>query len=166
MLVAIDVPALGPNERGTFLKLGLRQAQAISLVNVAVIVDLEPGASENAPRVRRARIALGSVAPTIMRAGEAEGYLAGKALAEEHVQQAAGLAAAAIRPITDVRASAEYRRHMAQVLTVRALRQIRDGTERAGWPGRPVLLQGAAHAGNGRAKQAGAAPDGEHRVHA
>ncbi len=72
MLVRINVPALGPNERGTFLKLGLRQAQAISVVNVAAIVDF---ATDDT--VRRARIALGSVAPTIVRAPEAEAYLAG-----------------------------------------------------------------------------------------
>ena len=144
MLVRIDVPALKPTERGTFLKLGLRQAQAISVVNVAVIVDFGDGdASRITHHVSRSRIALGSVAPTIVRAGEAEAYLAGRELTDEVIEHAAELAAAAARPITDVRGSADYRRDMVRVLTARALRQLRDGTERADWPEQPVLLQGA-----------------------
>ncbi len=145
MLLCINVPALKPAERGTFLKLGLRQAQAISVVNVAVVVEFDGGSSGGAaaPRLVNARIALGSVAPTIVRAAEAEAYLAGKALTDEVVERAAELAAAAARPITDVRGSADYRRDMVRVLTARALRQLRDGTEREGWPAAPVLLQGA-----------------------
>ena len=144
MVVRINVPALKPNERGTFLKLGLRQAQAISVVNVAVIVDFgDEGASRNTHHVSRARIALGSVAPTIVRAGEAEADLAGKELTEEVVERAAELTAAAARPISDVRGGADYRRDMVRVLTARALRQLRDGTERADWPEQPVLLQGS-----------------------
>jgi xanthine dehydrogenase iron-sulfur cluster and FAD-binding subunit A len=140
MVTSIDMPALGANERGTFLKLGLRQAQAISVVNVAVIVDFEPGPDA---RVKRARIALGSVAPTIVRAAKAEAYLAGQSLRDEVIEGAAELAAAAARPISDVRAGADYRRDMVRVMTARALRQLRDGTECAGWPERPVLLWGA-----------------------
>ncbi len=155
MLVRINVPALKPTERGTFLKLGLRQAQAISVVNVAVIADCElwtadsPGESQpiRNPKseIRNARIALGAVAPTIIRAAEAEAYLAGKELTDEVIAHAAELAAAAARPISDIRGSAEYRRDMVRVLTARALRQLRDGTERADWPARPVLLQGKAN---------------------
>ncbi len=146
MLVRINVPALRPAERGTFLKLGLRQAQAISVVNVAVVVEFpDDHASRTTHHVSRARIALGSVAPTIIRATEAEAYLAGKELTDEVIAHAAELTAAAARPISDVRGSAEYRRDMVRVLTERALRQLRDGTERADWPERPVLLQGAAN---------------------
>ncbi len=153
MLVRINVPALKSTERGTFLKLGLRQAQAISVVNVAAVVDFARGTrdQELGPGslflVTRARIALGSVAPTIIRAAEAEAYLVGKDLTNEVIKHAAELAAAAARPISDIRASADYRRDMVCVLVARALRQVRDGTERADWPERPVLLQGRKGAG-------------------
>jgi carbon-monoxide dehydrogenase medium subunit len=148
MLIRITVPALKPTERGTFLKLGLRQAQAISVVNVAVVLDIgywvfdNPSIPNTQYPITRARIALGSVAPTIVRAAEAEAYLAGQELTGDVIAHAAELVAAAARPISDIRGSAEYRRDMVRVLTGRALRQLRDGTERADWPGRPVLLQG------------------------
>ena len=150
MLVGINVPALKPTERGTFLKLGLRQAQAISVVNVAVIVEFDDrrpttddeGNARLTHHASRARIALGSVAPTIVRATEAEAYLAGKGLTDVVIERAAELAASAARPISDIRGSADYRRDMVRVLTARALRQLRDGTERADWPEQPVLLQG------------------------
>jgi len=150
MLVRINVPALNPNERGTFLKLGLRQAQAISVVNVAAIVDFaDDHAARSTQHVSRARIALGSVAPTIVRAGEAEAYLAGKELTDEVIDHAAELTAAAARPISDVRGGADYRRDMVRVLTARALRQLRDGAEQADWPEQPVLLQGSGGRGQG-----------------
>ena len=150
MLVRINVPALKPTERGTFLKLGLRQAQAISVVNVAAIVDFGDGdaAARSLPvgrtthHVSRARIALGSVAPTIVRAREAEDYLVDRELTDEAIDRAAELTAAAARPISDVRGSADYRRDMVRVLATRALHQLRDGTERADWPEEPVLLWG------------------------
>lgn len=138
MLVRINVPILKPSERGTFLKLGLRLAQAISLINVAVVLDFG-----NNGVVSRARIALGAVAPTILRANQAESYLAGKMLTEAVIDEAAALAADAARPISDIRASADYRRDMVRVYTSHALRQLRDGTERVGWPEKPVLLWGS-----------------------
>ena len=140
MLVSIQFPALRANERGTFLKLGLRQAQAIAVVNVAVVLGFD------GDRVSRARIALGSVAPTIIRAPEAEESLVGRPLTEEAIARAGELAAAAARPIDDIRGSAAYRRAMVRVLTMRALRQLRDGTERRGWPRRPVTLRNTQHA--------------------
>ena len=165
MLVRISVPALKPTERGTFLKLGLRQAQAISVVNVAAAVDFAGGTRDQglgpspSSLVTRARIALGSVAPTIVRAGEAETYLAGKELTDEVIERAAELTASAARPISDVRGGADYRRDMVRVLTARALRQLRDGTERADWPEEPVLLQGSGD----RKQETGDRGQGSHR---
>ena len=152
ILVSINIPVLKPYEHGTFLKFGLRQAQAISVVNVAVVVDWDdppdirdsqtvvPDATGRV--VREARIALGAVAPTILRASEAEAFLTGRALTDEVVTQAAELAAQAAQPISDVRASAEYRRALVRALTAQALRQLRDGSERTDWPSRPVMLWG------------------------
>ncbi len=136
MLVDIVVPAMRPDQRGTFVKFGLRRAQAISVVNVAVVLSLD------GDRVRRAAITLGSVAPTIIHAPEAERLLEGQRLSDDLIAQAAELAMAASRPIDDIRGSAAYRRHLVRVLTTRALRAIRDGREREGWPESPVMLWG------------------------
>ena len=139
MLVEIAFPALRENQRGTFLKLGLRRAQAIAVVNVAVLLTFDGGPDGV---VTDARITLGSVAPTIVRAEEAEALLVGHPLDEERIAQAARLAAQAARPIDDVRGSAAYRRRMVEVFTRRALRQVWRGEERAGWPQDPPLLWG------------------------
>jgi carbon-monoxide dehydrogenase medium subunit len=161
MLLSIHVPALGPRERGTFLKLGLRQAQAISVVNAAVVVDFDADGA-----VRRARIALGAVAPTIVRAVEAETYLAGRDLTDDAIERAAELAASAARPISDIRGSAEYRTDMARVLVARGLCRLRDGTERVGWPARPVVLRGRrALEREGAKGREGAKREGREDVH-
>jgi xanthine dehydrogenase iron-sulfur cluster and FAD-binding subunit A len=142
MLLRLTVPTLQSSECGTFLKLGLREAQAISLINVSAVLDFGDGHADSRV-VTRARIALGAVAPTIVRAGEAEAFLVGKALTDDVIKQAAELTANAARPISDIRASADYRRDMVRVYTARALQQLRDGTERAGSPQSPVLLWGS-----------------------
>jgi xanthine dehydrogenase iron-sulfur cluster and FAD-binding subunit A len=138
MLVDISFPAAAPGERGTFIKLGLRQSQAISVVNVAALLAFDDG------KVRRARLAYGSVAPTIVRAAAAAAFLAGKELDEATIHEAGRLAAAAVRPIDDIRAPGAYRSDMVDVLTERALRQLRDGCERSDWPEQPVLLSTVA----------------------
>ena len=136
MLVDISFPAMTSTQRGTFIKLALRRAQAISLVDVALIVDLE------ADSVRSASITLGSIAPTIIHAGEAEKFLTGKQLNDEVINEAARLAMNASKPIDDVRGSAAYRREMVRVCTLRGLRAIREGEEQAGMPSDAVLLWG------------------------
>ena len=141
LLVDIFFPAMSDDERGTFIKLGLRRAQAISVVNIAAILELHRDA------IVKARIAFGSVAPTIVRAPEVENYLVGKSLTDEVIQQAGEFALNAAKPIGDVRGPADYRVEMLRVLTARALRQIRDGSERADWPENPPLLWGKT---NGR----------------
>lgn len=131
----VRVPMLQPNERGIFLKLGLRRAQAIAVVNVAVVLAL--GGS----RVERAAIALGSVAPTIVRATAAEQALVGRALDPVTIAEVAELAARAASPIDDIRGSAWYRFHAVRVLVQEALERLANGREREGWPDRPVLLE-------------------------
>jgi len=136
MLVEVSVPAMGPDQRGTFVKVGLRRAQAISVVNVAAVLTFD------GDRIRQAAITLGSVAPTIIHAPEAERLLEGQRLSDDLIAEAAGLALAASQPIDDIRGSAAYRRHLVGVITARALRALRDGREREGWPEAPVMLWG------------------------
>jgi carbon-monoxide dehydrogenase medium subunit len=139
LLREIRVPALGPRRRGLFLKLGLRRAQAISVVNVAAVVQFA-GDGPGAP-VECARIALGCVAPTIVRAAAVEAFLAGRPLDEAACAEAGRLALEACAPIDDLRGSAGYRRDAVAALVARALARIASGAEAAGWPANPVLLE-------------------------
>ena len=92
-------------------------------------------------RVTDARIALGCVAATIVRVAAAEASLVGSTLDRDTRLRAAKLAADAISPIDDVRATAGYRRTTVAALVERALDQIADGTEANGLPVQPVLLE-------------------------
>ena len=136
MLVDIGFPALRTDQRGLFIKFALRQAQAISLVNVAIVITMSD------QELVEAKITLGAVAPTIIHATESEQYLVGKKLDNEVIRTAAQLASQAARPISDVRASADYRTRMVKALTRRGLHALAEGTEREGMPENPVLLQG------------------------
>jgi xanthine dehydrogenase iron-sulfur cluster and FAD-binding subunit A len=137
-LTDIAFPVPEPGTRSTFFKLALRRAQAISVVNAAVLLELD------GQRVRRAAITLGAVAPTIVRAPEAEEYLAGKELLPSVVQEAARRAVEAARPIDDLRATAAYRRDMVEVSVRRCLRSLAAGRERESYPAVPVTLWGRA----------------------
>lgn len=141
VLVDISFPAMPPNQRGTFIKVALRRAQAISLVNAALVITLQ------GDRVEKAAITLGAVAPTIIHAGQAEAFLVGRTLDDATMEEAARLAEEAASPIGDVRGSADYRREMVRVCTLRGLRQCAAGTERAVFPEKPVLLWGKDYHG-------------------
>jgi carbon-monoxide dehydrogenase medium subunit len=143
LLTAITFPAMSRQERGVFLKLGLRRAQAISVVNASVILSFE------GEQVSRDAISLGSVAPTIIQTPIAEQYLIGKALTPEVIREAARLAAATPSPIDDVRGTAAYRAEMVRVLVSRALRMLAAGEERARYPHQPAMLWGDHHSPNG-----------------
>ncbi len=140
LLTDIAFKPLDANQRGMFIKLGLRKAQAISVVNVAAIVRL------NGKSVSEVVITQGSVAPTIITSPEAEAFLVGKPLSDDTINQAAELAMQAARPIDDVRGSAGYRKEMIRVLVRRALAALRDGSERADFPADPVMLWGPQQA--------------------
>ncbi len=104
--------------RGAYTKIGLRKADAISVLSAAVVV-----AYDGAGRCQRAAIALGAVAPRPFRATEAEAMLTGQPLTAEAIAEAARLAAAAIRPISDIRGEADYRRRVTEVVVRRLLTQ-------------------------------------------
>jgi len=136
MMVDISFPAMNSSARGTFIKLALRRAQAISIIDAALIVDLDANA------VRSASITLGAVAPIIIHAEDAEKYLIGKKLTDEVIEEAARITMDAAKPIDDIRGSAAYRREMVRVCAMRGLRSIRDGQEQNGMPSEPILLWG------------------------
>ncbi|NDJ85808.1 MAG: 2Fe-2S iron-sulfur cluster binding domain-containing protein [Chloroflexi bacterium] len=138
LMTAISFPALNTNQHGVFLKLGLRLAQAISVVNIAAILTFE----DDGEHISAASIALGSVAPTIIRVPPAEEYLVGKTLSPTVISEAAHRAAAVPTPIDDIRGPATYRTEMVKVFTARALRQIRARNYRETWPDDPAMLWG------------------------
>lgn len=137
MLTAISFPALTKDERGVFMKLGLRRAQAISVVDVAVVIGLD-----NEQNIASARITMGSVAPTIIHASVAENALIGKALTSETIAEVARLASLTPSPIDDIRSTAEYRTEMIKVLVARALRKLAQDEVETGIPNNPPMLWG------------------------
>jgi carbon-monoxide dehydrogenase medium subunit len=117
LLVEILIPKDSLGKPTAFLKFGLRKGQALALVNVAASfwVDWDK------QTFLTPRIALGAVAPKVIHAASAEAYLDGRAISLDAMIEAGRLAAGDAKPITDFRASAEYRRDLIAVLTKRAL---------------------------------------------
>jgi len=104
-------------EKGTgyhFISIG-RMALDISTISIAVTVTLMDG------KVTAARVALGSVAPVPLRLPKVEKYLVGKALTDEVIEKAAVKVSQGIKPIDDIRASAEYRREASKGMAMEAL---------------------------------------------
>ena len=143
LLADIAFAALKPGERGMFIKLALRRAQAISVVDAAVIVDFD---HTNGARLNRSPSrALGSPwarwrPPSCARPRPRPSW---PAMADpETIARAAELAAGAARPIDDVRGPAEYRRDMVAVVTGRRCAGIVAGQARGRLPEAPVMLWG------------------------
>jgi carbon-monoxide dehydrogenase medium subunit len=129
--------ALGPNHRSCFIKTALRKAQAISVINISVVLELEDD------RVVTPKITLGAAAPTIIHADAAEAFLEGKPLTEDIIAEVSTLTAQAAKPISDIRGSATYRDYMIEVIAKRALTAIREGVDKDQIPHNPVLLMGS-----------------------
>jgi len=119
LLVSIDIETPPPWSGGSYIKLGARKTLEISMVNVATLITLQ---SPDGPIVD-ARIALGAVAPTPVRAHAAEEMLIGQKPTENLFQQAGEVGVGMCSPITDHRGTMEYRCMMIEVLTKRSLIQ-------------------------------------------
>jgi len=117
ILKDIFLPPPAGRRGATYLKLGRREAMEIAIVGIGVAVHLN-GSDQVASECR---IAMGSVAPTPIRARPAEALVNNKEITKELVDEIAAVAAEAARPISDVRATAEYRLDMIRVLCRRAI---------------------------------------------
>jgi len=119
ILTAILIPRPRVRTGAAHAKLGVRQAMDLAFAAVAAALRLRA----DGRTCDQARIALGAVAPIPMRARKAEAILEGHPVTADLIRAAADAAAAEARPITDLRASAEYRRDMTATLARRVLQQ-------------------------------------------
>ncbi len=115
VLTQINFPLPEKDESLHFKKMGTRDAMIISIASVASWVKMKGDVCT------KARIALGSVAPTPVRTPDAEAFLSGKTLTRDVIDECAKKVAKEISPITDLRASADYRKDLAQTLSRRTL---------------------------------------------
>ncbi|MGE5303772.1 MAG: FAD binding domain-containing protein, partial [Alphaproteobacteria bacterium] len=126
ILTEIRVPSMRPHSKGVYLKHASRGAADLAIVGVAAIATTDDGFS------RSVRIALGAVAPTPIRARNAEAALEGEQTNDAVIEQAAQAAAAESHPITDVRASAGYRTEMVKVFTRWAITTVIGNRDKPG----------------------------------
>jgi len=125
LLKAVVVPPLQETRFAKYFK-SFRSAMDCCTVGVAVCADFAPGTTE----VRDVRLALGAVAPTPIRARAAEALLVGRELDDALLDRASAEAAGDAQPIDDLRASAEYRKILVEVLSRRALAAARAWVEK------------------------------------
>jgi len=120
VLTEIMIPEDIEKCRGCYLKFGPRKAMDIGIVNIAVLLD----ADKESGLCKKARIALGAVAPTPVRAKRAEEILNGNVLSPDLIAKAAQAASGEINPISDFRASADYRKELVKILVARVLNTL------------------------------------------
>lgn len=114
IITEILLPAPAANTGGAFKKL-VRSAEDIAKVNAAASITMDKGICKDV------RIALGSVAPTVVRAKKAEEVLRGKKIDQKLIEKAAKTAAEEVTPISDLRSTADYRKETSAVLVKRVL---------------------------------------------
>jgi CO/xanthine dehydrogenase FAD-binding subunit len=119
LLVQITIPTPPSPSGAAYLRFIPREEMDIAIAGVGAFVQL----SADRTRCEQARLTLAAVAPTPIRARDAEAFLVGKSLDQNTIAQAGELAAKAAKPIADVRSSAAYRVEMVKVLTRRTLQK-------------------------------------------
>ena len=115
LLVSISIPAPSPNSGARYLRFIPRNEMDIAVAGVGASVELDNG------NIKSARLALAAVGPTPLFVKEVGDALAGKPANDETIATAGQIAKDAARPITDMRGTIEYRKHLCDVLTRRAL---------------------------------------------
>jgi len=141
LVTGVVVPRLGANQRSIFVKSGLRRAQAISVVHVAVRITFD----DDDQTVTDSVVTLGSVAPTIITVPDLAERLSGNPLDAASITAAGELAVRAATPIDDLRATADYRSSQVAVMVERALGAIARDEQATRWPVRqPYLRSGVS----------------------
>ncbi len=107
-----------PHAKMAYAKLGLRNAMAISVASIALLIEMNEG------KCIEAKIALGAVAPKPIRAYQTEVFLKNKVITEEVIESCCKNVSKEISPITDIRASADYRKDMASVLLKKLIKEV------------------------------------------
>ena len=120
VLTGIHIPKELEHYKGVYLKHGPRRAMDIGIVNIAILME----ADFSSQSCKRVMIAMGAVGPTPLRAAAAEKILNGNRLTPELIEKASEAASKEAKPITDFRASADYRRAMVAGLVSRGIGQI------------------------------------------
>ncbi|MCD6385469.1 xanthine dehydrogenase family protein subunit M [Candidatus Sumerlaeota bacterium] len=122
LLTAVSFPVPDPQSKGFFMKLGQRRAMTISKVSIALLAKISDS------QIDWIRIALGAVAPTVIRARNTESFLSGKNVDDsDTIQQAMEIIKSEVSPIDDIRSYAWYRREMCAVLLKRGLLSVKSG---------------------------------------
>ena len=117
IVTEIFVPELKKGEGSAYFKHSVRKAMDLAIVGVAAWIKMDGS------RVADCRIAMGGVGTTPLRAYSAEKILKGSELTDDLLEKAAVAASEECSPISDVRASAEYRKDMIRVYTKRAVKK-------------------------------------------
>jgi carbon-monoxide dehydrogenase medium subunit len=118
MIVGIEFEQSDINKNGYFIKLGQRKAMAIAIASIAA--NLEVGQN----KISQIRVAAGSVAPMPIRLTVVEEFLENKEISNELVEEAINKVSEEVNPISDIRASAEYRRYISGILFKRAFNKL------------------------------------------
>lgn len=117
IVTEIEIPELKSGEGSAYLKHAVRKAMDLAIIGVAAWIKMDGN------KVADCRIAMGGVGITPLRAPEAEKLLIGNEISDELLEKAGTAASQECHPISDVRASAEYRTDMIRVYTKRAVKQ-------------------------------------------
>ena len=120
ILREVRFPPLPDRAIGRYIKLSPRRAMDIAILGVAVVVVM----NDEEQICLEARIGLGGVAPTPIRARESEKVLSGRSIDLRTIENAAKMAAEEVKPISDIRGSADYRKEMTAVLVKRILESL------------------------------------------
>lgn len=118
MIVGIEFEQSDINKNGYFIKLGQRKAMAIAIASLAINLEVKQN------KIIQIRIAMGSVAPIPIRLTVAEEFLKNKEINDKLVEEAMDRVREEVEPISDIRASAEYRRYISGILFKRAFKKL------------------------------------------
>ena len=118
MITEIEFERSNINKNGCYIKLGLRKAMAIAVASIVINLEVK----EN--KIVQVRIAMASVAPTPIRLTATEEFLQDQEVNDELLEKAINKVREEVNPISDIRASDEYRRYVSGILFKRAFKKL------------------------------------------